>query len=282
MGIGKRDEFFYREHVEFCRLTLAKSLEAQSSKNFIWVIAIDLRAPAWVDDALRQLAPSIEVIVWRRDPFETSFQPIDVELVQPSETYITTRIDDDDFVHISFVEQTQSDLSGCKPLTALTYANGVDMTEGGLFHKRYPWTGLGLSVVTDHTLKGHVYKYSHMNTGAIVKKNGGQAIKKDTTKPMWIRTWRLNSDSSEARGIRVNVQRSANINWSEYGTDEQSIVALRELLRVKGLPMGGVYGERTIPRSILKRYLTDQIQKLRKDNMHDEEIEKLAQIMYHL
>jgi hypothetical protein len=282
MGLGKRDELFYREHVELCRLTLAKSLEAQSNKNFIWAIAIDLRAPAWVDDSLRQLAGSIEVIVWRRDPFKTSFQPIDIKLIKPSLTYITTRADDDDFLHISFVEQTQSDLSGCRPLTALTYAKGVDLTEDGLFYKHYPFNAQGLSIVTDHTLKGHVYSCSHTNTGVIVKKNGGSVIIKDDTKPMWIRTWRLNSDSSAARGIRVNIERTANINWSEYGTNEQSIAALLLRLRVKEFPMGGVYGKETIPRLILKSYLLDKIRNLRKSNENDEEIEKLAQVMYHL
>lgn len=281
MGLGKRDDEFYKEHIELCRLTLSRSLEAQTNKNFTWAVAIDARAPDWVDEQILKMAPSVKTEVWRRDPLLVGFRPLERSLLKESNTYITTRIDDDDFLHISFVNEIQRQFLFLEPISAITYSRGLDLTSDGLYQKRYAWFSAGLSVLTKNNLDGHVYRYSHTKTGTIVSEAGGTANVLDTPHPMWIRSWRLSSDSSAAKGFRIDTSAPAYVNWEDYGTDDQCIYELRNILsKASTGGNGGVLTKSSIPRLSLKSYLLEEIRRKKAATCPADEIEKLAQIMY--
>lgn len=286
MGIGVRNPKFYDDHIRLAGLTIAKSLSAQTQKDFVWVVAIDSRAPADVDDRIKALAPSVRTEVWRRDPFEVGINPIDrsrIKRLADGRSIITTRVDDDDFLHKHFTERLHESLRSCSIPAALTFRKGANLTTEGIYITNYPWIGLGLSGLSGPDLGIHAYSGMHTKMGEKAEEIGGEAITVDTPFPMWIRTWRLSSDSSLARGIRVDDKDEFSaFRPEDYGANEASI---RDLLSILKEPEKvrdqGVFEKAAAPRMLLKSNLIRKVREMRKNPDHDRaEVEVLSQIMY--
>ena len=284
LGVGVRRPSFYDEHLSLARLTVAASLNAQTCRNFIWAVAIDARAPKDIEERLEALVPGIQVEVWRRDPFKDANAPLDrrriVEMAD-GRSIFTTRVDDDDFLHKSFVRETQDELRGTPLSTALTFRSGSNLLNGVFYEADYPWLGLGLTTHTDASLSFHAYRHSHTKMGIQAEAAGASALIRKTEVPMWIRTWRASSDSTAARGFRVKADSPLVVDPAEYGATPEGMEELEQILATSLRPEDlGVNRTDAIPRLRLKAMVLKRIKELDRGDSDEEEVEGLRQIFY--
>lgn len=290
IGLGVRDDAFYRDHLELARLTIVASLSAQTNKDFYWLVAIDIRAPGWVDEVLTEYANlgKFKILISRRDPFVYALNPVDKKLIKSiaaGRNIITTRVDDDDFLHVDFVSLVQGEFLKFKKIpAAITFSDGINMTSDGYYSMNYPWIGLGLSVLSGSDLAVHCYKFSHTTMNKTFVDNGGSVVDVRTPMPIWMRTWRFSSDSSAARGFRVNKNntRVTSIKVSDFGATQDGI---DQLLIFLGRDLVGdgapVFGGKAIPKLVMKSKLISSVIEMKKNNAEKaDDIEFLAQLMY--
>ena len=287
IGIGVRRKEFYDNHLELARLTVAKSLTAQTCQDFTWIVSIDARAPDDVDERIKALAPQIRTEVWRIDPLERNLNAVDLPKMRKFANglnIITTRIDDDDLMSRNCIAVIQEKLGSCSPPAAITFPNGLNMTRYGIYNARFPWIAIGLSSLSAPAATNHIYGFNHTKVGASIEKMHGTAIVAETSEPMWLRTIRSSSDSHAGTEQRATKRKpTQQFQPEQFGLDFSEAAELFALLKTDS-PSNidtGVYTKAAVPRMILKRKLIQQIHQLRKDLAHDPtEIEALAQIVY--
>jgi len=286
-GLARLDEAFYREHLRLCSLTLAPSLRAQSSKKFIWAVAIDKRAPEWVDDAIRQLTPGIDVRIWRIDPLVDGLNPVDVEALERiarGDAVITSRVDDDDLLHRDFVRRTRSELKDATGVVYLTYGDGLIISRRTTEKRRSPWIGLGLSCLSSAPFEDQAYRYSHSRTGVEAARDGHEVREISTPEPMWIRTYRATSDSAEPyKGTRIRIGEATSVDPRLFGLSKLGLWRLRRALReAEAAPTrSGITRPKAQPRLFMKSEILRTIEALRMQEPEPKEtIEALAAALY--
>jgi hypothetical protein len=286
LGIGRRDDAFYRSHLRLCAMTIAASLRAQTAKDFLWVIAIDARAPIWVEAAIRKMASGIATEVWRWDPLVAKFNPIDRKRLQEiagGEPIVTVRVDDDDLLHRSFVERVRKRFRTAAPNTFLTYSSGLLLSHRGVTTQRKAWIGLGLACLSDAGVETTAYQYSHSHTGKLATIDGHRVVEVyRADRPMWIRTIHSASDSSIRRADQPVPD--ATFVPRHYGLNILSLMLLRRMLRSgngEPPPIATASGK-PLPRLYMKMLLIRQIERIREEDPASEEIDALATAMYAL
>ncbi|WP_199038413.1 alginate lyase family protein [Glycomyces salinus] len=198
-GIGVFDEdwFEYRQQM-FEALTLA-SMKAQSNQGFVWLIGIDRDMPEPARRRLEALTADWSNIELLEVELKRDFRPELARWVRKEarrrgvEWAITTRIDDDDVMHVDLIDNLQREAenflaSGGDGPAALAAVSGCrwiprERLARRVFHHSL---GLGLSTVEHVDRISTVYKYNHMTIMGSIADEGGYVgcIGGDT--PWWM------------------------------------------------------------------------------------------------
>ena len=285
-GLGRRDEAFYRQHLNLCGLTLAPSLRAQIDQDFIWAVAIDARAPEWVDAAIKKLAGAVRTVVWRLDPLVTGFYPIDFDqlgAIANGRWVATSRIDDDDLLHSTYTTAVASHFDGRTKPTAISFAGGVYLSAGSAASKRYPWMGAGIALLSPPSSTRTIYNGEHNRMGEWTVAEGGESVVVDDGPRMWIRTMRHASDSGAVRGTRMTASKRLRFRPRDYGIGYLQLLLLRLHLAGPAVDRQSLTQDRPLPSLFMKMELHALIREQRQkpdDPLKAVRIEALANALY--
>ena len=261
LGIGVDRPEFYEYRLRLLEKTLARSIAAQTdNEKAIWILVVDIRAPKNIEEEItRRVAPA-KVHIIRKNPLNSGMSPISKNDVRPlfdAEDIIIARVDDDDLLHKDFVKRTRATFDGLVGTPyGLSFAEGIDFQVSSmeLAPKTYPWIGAGPSVRSKLENPVFPHNFNHTLMGEIITKRGGKAHVEHGA-PIWIRTWHINSDSSEARGIRAGTALSIDFKWEDFGTTQQDLYELQSFMKKQSnsAPSGGSskYGRLTMKSAIL-------------------------------
>jgi hypothetical protein len=288
LGLGMSRDEFYRHRVQVAKLSLARSLRAQTDESFTWVLVRDVRAPTWVDGEFETLATGMSFDIWRRDPTVVGMNPVDREAVRAmtgSRPAILSRCDDDDLLHRTYAARTRQELAGRAPPSALTFVRGGNLIDGKVYPIDYPWVGAGLAVLADEQATMTPYRYNHTTFGVRMQEQGFEAREITTSHLMWLRSVSGASDSAAGRRIRPRWwQLPTRITFADFGATEQSIEQLRIVLA--GAPASPSPQPPGRSRLAQKMELAQRIRKLKAASVRsaadDAEIERLTTAFYDL
>lgn len=279
LGLGVRNPQFYEEHLRLASLTVAPSLHNQSDQNFTWIVAIDARAPAWVEDRVASIAPRNHE-TWRIDALQHGLNPsafiVKWQRRNAIRQYIA-RIDDDDLLHRDFVRLAREHLGKPTVPAALTFPCGLNLTASSSVSGFYPWIGLGL---TTYSPDGAFNSYTVQHNKLKERLPEIEHIEIETDYPMWIRTWRSSSVSSAAHGIRAKGN-NLTVDYGDFGlTPESTADLLRVLAQV--MPLNSPIVAKKLPTVLaMKREILVQYRDAlaRRDKVA---AELMAQIFYRI
>jgi len=268
-GIGVDRPEFYEYRLRLLEKTLAKSIAAQTDKKqTVWVLAVDVRAPENIEDEIKRRVAPAKVQIIRKNPLHSGMSPISVKDIQPffdTDEIIITRIDDDDFLHKNFVKRTRAVFDSLVGAPyGVSFSEGIDfqVRSMGLAPATYPWFSAGSSIRSKLDDPVFPHNFNHTLMGEKLIQRGGKAHVEHGD-PIWVRTWHINSDSSESRGIRANEALNIDFNWEDFGTTKDDLYALQSFMKnqSKSTSSGGSskYGRLTMKSAIL-----GQARKLRK------------------
>lgn len=209
LGIGISRPSFFRQHVEVMRVGLARSLAAQTERNFEWVVVADTQIDADSQAALERVLSAANGRLVLLDPVVTGrLAPIPKDVLDDANDglLVLSRIDDDDALHREFVarlHQTALDASGLP--CSVAFADGLDVYPAERLYRPYhhPTIPVGLSVVSRGDKPVSPYGGNHTRQHERIEALGGTSIISRTEKPMWLYTRNVGSDSSEHRAGRL-------------------------------------------------------------------------------
>lgn len=233
LGVGVRNPEFYRVHLEYLKRSVARSLAAQTERNFTWAVVIDERAPEWVEPELAALNLP-QLVVWKIDPIRHGMNPAPrhrVKEIVSEGPVIVSRVDDDDFLHVEFVERAGRELGALGPLSAYTVQNGANLyPDGSTGSMRYAWFSAGLAILT--TVEDFVspYALAHNRADALIERRGGRVFVDEADRPGWVRSLHGDSDSGEAHGLDRWSKTQIELPWADYGTTADEVRKLSEVL----------------------------------------------------
>jgi hypothetical protein len=219
IGYQRADIFEYR--LALLEATAARSIRAQTDRDFTWVISTDCRAPEWVFARLEALSDNI--VVFKRDPLVSGLTPIGGEGVRSlgdTKTAVV-RLDDDDLLRRDFVGHLREIGTDLPLNSAITWENGFNLYEGGVEPAVYAWSGQGTTTISTADHFFNPYTTNHLRLGEKAKMRGGVALVDQ--EPMWVRTWHAASDSTAARGVRFE-QAGGDANLKDYGVEDHQAV----------------------------------------------------------
>lgn len=212
IGIADMERSIFR--VRLLAETLYRSLVAQTSQDFSWLIVADQRIHPQAESELRQLIsshPNFEI--HKQDPLKTkSMTPMSAtvkERIQSSPFAAISRIDDDDVVSTEYVSTVRSVLRAEAPITApfaVTFPHGLHVQphRSVLAAASIPWLApsIALLVSTAGTELFTPYSIKHANVGVEAERRGGKSMTCSDTGPMWAYVRRPTSNSAEQRDLR--------------------------------------------------------------------------------
>ncbi len=123
------------------RDALVASLSRQSVDTFTWLVFFDAESPDWLRELVAEASPGRFTPVWHDGPWV--HEPIRraVDGVTAQEYLITTRIDSDDAVSRSFVEEVQARFAG-QESQYVNLMHGVQLDgDGRLYHAHFAENG---------------------------------------------------------------------------------------------------------------------------------------------
>jgi Putative rhamnosyl transferase len=116
------------------------SIRSQTSQDFAWLLAISRAAPDWIVQRLRHCAPNAIVVFGERR--FCNWARIIAPMVRPDFSLLTTRFDNDDILHRTFVEVMQNEARCLPDCTVLDCPLGYQMDfhtlRCGLHRTRFP------------------------------------------------------------------------------------------------------------------------------------------------
>jgi len=183
-GIGVFDEqwFDYRQLL-LEQLTLA-SLDAQTHRDFVWVIAIDRDMPERARARLDRLAETRPYIRLAETELKLDFAPDLAKWVRAEaeargrEWVLTTRLDDDDAVNVNLVARLHEEAAAhlqrrtaSAVLTPTSGCNWVPSQAAG--HRAYHHSpSIGLSLLEKAAGAQTVYRRNHTSLGVMLAPEG--------------------------------------------------------------------------------------------------------------
>lgn len=205
LGIGVARATYYDHQTDLVADGLAACLRNQTSRNFSWVVIVDARIPDQQADRLLDIIESANGTLLLFDPVEAGrLLPTAKEIIgeqRRRDNILMTRIDDDDIVCSTFVEQLQSAaMPGVGvPRSSVCLADGLDcyLDEGVYRPYFHPTTPVGISVLSTISQPVSVYEGNHNKMNARAQEAGAKIITVRTERPMWAYIRRGSSDSSE-------------------------------------------------------------------------------------
>jgi hypothetical protein len=184
-GIGVFDEqwFAYRQ-LMLEHLTLA-SLDAQTHRDFLWVVAIDRDMPAVARAHLEALAAERPYIRLAETELKRDFVPDLVTFVREEakargkDWVLTTRLDDDDAIHRDLVGRLQQEAAaylaegrGAPAIISPTLGCNWVPTEASGHRAYHHSPSIGLSLLEPAAKAATVYRRNHSTLGKMLAPQG--------------------------------------------------------------------------------------------------------------
>lgn len=219
LGIGVARPSFFKQHVALLEAGLFRSMAAQTSQNFDWYVAVDKQIDADSKTHLEKMfSPHSNFHLLILDPlvvFRTVPRFTDLKIkLQADDTLALTRIDDDDALNISFIENLHSIINehrnGTAPLS-VAFGNGVEvyMDSRQYGHRFHPSTPVGLTIVSSGTDKLEIHAGNHKKIHLRMEELGGKHVAVETNEPMWAYARRDGSDSfNDPRRVLVELSKA--------------------------------------------------------------------------
>jgi hypothetical protein len=145
------------------------SMMSQTNQNFEWVIQVHDNIPKKIYDGLKLLKKITviknsecgNVINWSFERFVTK----DTDFV------VTTRLDDDDMLHLNSIDQIQNSFNQKTLLKVFGFGNGCSSYSNEFFemspdYNNQGFIALGLSIIYNYKIYGNI-KLTVLNTGGI-------------------------------------------------------------------------------------------------------------------
>jgi hypothetical protein len=248
-GIGVFDEhwFEYRQLL-FEHLTLA-SLEAQTSRNFVWLIGIDRAMPERARKRLEHLVQDKPYISLLEVELKADFRAAVAKWVareasqRDAQWTLTTRVDDDDALHESLFERIQFEAAAVSEgggaeqavFTPVVGCNWVP-SEGAGHRTFHPSPSMGLSLLLPASDHRSVYDWNHSKLAELFAAKGAR-IKCIDDRMCWLYTHTNISDQ----------QRIGSNRRTKAFTHSEAFTLSAELLDEFGISRAGAALLREIP-----------------------------------
>lgn len=197
LGVGITNPKWYEYRLPLFRATAFSSLMAQTEKRFSWIIAIDHEIPS---DALRELEemrrefPCIQLIT--RD--ETREAPNPLHVLPSDRPCLTSRIDDDDAIHIDMYRQVYAlaDQADCD--TMFTFPAGLELDLRGRQYTPhgYPSYAMAAHLLTRDARKTNILTESHAKLTEFAQARALRHFLLSEIYPAWIYVRHVQVDSN--------------------------------------------------------------------------------------
>lgn len=186
------EEYLERRFQIFEKYTFPSFYE-QTNKDFKWIVMFHKNTPEFFKKRIQNLSDRMEQLeAWFLDDEESQKCAVIItkyiEEHYPECGVITTRVDNDDIVHKTFIETIKNDVMSLPKTQVLTYVNGLQYDTRNKEIMKYDYANnhfLSL-FVTDTTGDNHILAYDHSAIDQFVDKKGLQKIVKNTPVPLWV------------------------------------------------------------------------------------------------
>ena len=161
----------------------------QTDKEFRWIVMFHKDTPSCYRERIKKLEEKMEQFeAWFLDDEQCcSFGRVINEYIEknyPEGGIITTRVDNDDIVHKSFIGSIKKELSESKEAAILSFVNGLqyDSRSGDIMKYHYANNHFLSLYVPDTKGKNHILLYNHdkIDNCQINK------VERNTTIPLWV------------------------------------------------------------------------------------------------
>lgn len=185
--LGKRFDIF--EKYTF------PSFENQKNKEFKWIVMFHADTPSDFKERIDGLESRMEQFIpvfltdneckknrkWLQEYIHKNYE---------GKKIITTRMDNDDAVHDTFVEHIQRDILDSKMTnnTVLTYSNGLQYDSRTEIALKYPYVNNHFLTLYVTGTKGnnHILFYNHSTINEYVEEGQIRILEKHTDIPLWV------------------------------------------------------------------------------------------------
>lgn len=182
--LGKRFEIF--EKYTF------PSLQNQTDKDFKWIVMFHKDTPKVYKDKIREFTnrmPQMEAWFFDDEGCKTYKQDIKeyIKRTCPGGV-ITTRIDNDDIMHRTFIEKCKKAFEKVKGTSVLTYVNGYQYDSRNDIIINYDFVNnhfLSLYVPAEEEVD-HIFMYNHVRIDDSIEEKARHKIVERTSIPLWV------------------------------------------------------------------------------------------------
>ena len=138
-SLVRAQDGWLRERIELFERYCLRSVKAQTSQDFHWIIYFDPESPAWLLDRMQQLNRDRTFIPLFRTAVTPSelLQDIRAAVRGDRQLLLTTNLDNDDGLAVDFVERLQK-AAGGEGSTAIYLASGLVKRDSSVFLRRDP------------------------------------------------------------------------------------------------------------------------------------------------
>lgn len=170
-GVGITDERWLSYRLAILQNTVYRSLQAQTCKDFTWHVFLDYRLPEIIKIQLEELKDvGTDIALHYTEKYRTIIKDIRAICQQSkSRVLITSRIDDDDCLHIDAIKRLQAiarDPGWKTDIAVASFCHGIEYLAADRIgrHSRYKTLALGLSLIDRNPKKSKrsiISEYAH-------------------------------------------------------------------------------------------------------------------------
>lgn len=235
------------------------SFLGQTDKDFKWIVMFHKETPEVFKSKIQEYTDKMpQMEVWYMDDEECArYKDILRDYIQENfeGNIITTRVDNDDVLHESFIEDCKKSFANVKELSVLTYINGYQYDSRNDTVINYDFINnhfLSLYVPNGEKVD-HILTFNHMQIDKGISERSIRKIEKRTKIPMWVEIitetncanhliWRMNSFAVpyniEEEYPTIKVKWNSKMQWLCYviaGTCKTPFYRISNLLNVLSL-----------------------------------------------
>lgn len=183
------DEEYLKSRFELFEYYTFYSLKRQSNQNFVWLVMFHQDTPEKYKEKIRRFQlemPQFTPLFFTSEESAKMPQLIEDYIKKNYEGYyvITTRIDNDDLVHDTFIEKIREAYEEKDKIKFVSFINGLqyDKRKKQILKFNYPDNHF-ISLFTDSTKLGnHVLQYNH----AFISRENIEIMYQKTRIPLWV------------------------------------------------------------------------------------------------
>jgi hypothetical protein len=188
----------------------APTVNRQTNKNFIWVLAVDERVPRHIQTSIVMAAGdnAVLAVVHEGEKFTSAFTRLFE--ARGENKILSSRLDSDDGISKHFVNTVQKNIEVGK---ALNFTHGLRYDPGlRLVEHRYDKTNPYMSYLSHDAL--HAYD---LGSHGRWHERGVEVVDYDTKTPMWLQVIHGNNAKNQMRGGLPSTERTDTILENNFG-----------------------------------------------------------------